>query len=721
MLLLLIGASRAYSNNSYPINSPYPYSEASKNTLFSHYDEQPKHLDPARSYSAPEQVFISQIYEPPYQYNYLIRPYKLEPLSASEDILAEYYDNHNNKLPTAATNKIAYTVYTIKIKQQIYYQPHPAFTRDINNNFLFHNLDKKTISKFTSISDFDLNRKNTISTRELEAADFIYAIKRLSDPKIQSPIYGFMSNYIYNLTDINKLLLVDNQADKFINLNDKKYDIDGLKLIDRHTYQIKIKGNYPQFIYWFAMNFFAPIAWEVDKFYSQEGLKAQNISMDTYPVGTGPYMMTVNKPNQQIVLEKNPNYNLKTLQGIYPISGMPGDKEVGLLSKAGQKLPFIDKVIFNLEKESIPVWSKFLQGYYDSAGISSDNFNQAITVANNNFGLSEEMQEKGVKLIRAMEPSIFYWGFNMLDPVVGGYTEKQKKLRKAISIVFNVEEYINIFLNGRGKVAHDPVPPVIMGDEDKDKGLGFNTHVYIDKKTKKSLETAKQYLAEAGFKDGIDPKTGQQLIINFDAIMSGEADESALFNWLREQFQLLNIKLNIRATQYNRFQEKMRQGTAQMFFWGWSADYPDPENFLFLFLCKQGKVNNNGENAANYCNQKFDKLFDQMQNTNDVQAKIKVINQMIQLLQDDSPWIFGLSTESYLLQHAWNDPVKPLTIGNNNLKYRSINPKERVAYQIKNNQPITWPLIIFVLVIMAILLPVIISYYKKTRNPPSRI
>jgi oligopeptide transport system substrate-binding protein len=51
----------------------------------------------------------------------------------------------------------------------------------------------------------------------------------------------------------------------------------------------------------------------------------------------------------------------------------------------------------------------------------------------------------------------------------------------------------------------------------------------------------------------------------------------------------------IRATDYNRFREKMREGTGQMFFWGWNADYPDPENFLFLLYGPNGKVEAGGK------------------------------------------------------------------------------------------------------------------------------
>ena len=707
--------------NTYPINSPYQLAEAQQNTLYSSYNEQPKHFDPARSYSEDEQVFIAQIYEPIYQYHYLIRPYKLDPLSGDGYIHTEYYDSNNKKLAeSAVSSQISYTIYTIKIKPNIYYQPHPALAKSIKNNrFVYHDLSEQFINNVQSISDFKLNAPNITCTRELLAQDFIYEIKRLADPKVQSPIYGLMSNYIYNFTDLNKILVEDNKADKFINLNDPKYDIDGLRLIDKYTYQIKIKGKYPQFAYWLAMPFFAPMPWEADKFYSQPGLAKQNISIDTYPIGTGPYMMTVNIPNQKIVLEKNPNYNLVYNHGIYPTQGMPEDKANGLLTRAGQKLPFIDKVVFHLEKESIPVWNKFLQGYYDSAGISSDNFNQAVSFANNNYELSKEMQDRKIKLIRSVEPSVFYWGFNMLDPKVGGYDVSHIKLRQAISIAIDIKEYINIFRNGRGKIAYDPIPPIIMSDSEK--ALNYNPVSYQGKDVKKSLDQAKKLLAEAGYPNGIDKKTGHQLVLRYDAIMTASSDESALFNWLREQFQKINIKLDIEATQYNRFQEKLRRGSVQMFFLGWNADYPDPENFLFLFLCEQSRAEHNGENASNYCNRNFDKLFAQMQDATDIRERNKIINQMIKILQADSPWIFGLFNESFVLQHDWNDPIKSLTIGNNNLKYKSIDTKKRLQQQTALNQPIYWPIIAFILLLIGLILPVAIAYYKKMHHPVERI
>ncbi|MHC5879535.1 hypothetical protein ACYT69_11475, partial [Streptococcus pyogenes] len=77
-----------------------------------------------------------------------------------------------------------------------------------------------------------------------------------------------------------------------------------------------------------------------------------------------------------MVLERNPNFKGE----YYPDEGMPEDVTNGLLRDANKPLPFVDKIVFSREKESIPYWNKFLQGYYDASGIGSDSFDQAVQI-----------------------------------------------------------------------------------------------------------------------------------------------------------------------------------------------------------------------------------------------------------------------------------------------------------------------------------------------------
>ena len=69
--------------------------------------------------------------------------------------------------------------------------------------------------------------------------------------------------------------------------------------------------------------------------------------MDWFPVGTGPYQLTENDPNSQMVLEKNPYYRIDQ----YPTEGEYSDSENGLLDDANKRIPFVDKIVFLLEKE----------------------------------------------------------------------------------------------------------------------------------------------------------------------------------------------------------------------------------------------------------------------------------------------------------------------------------------------------------------------------------
>ena len=124
---------------------------------------------------------------------------------------------------------------------------------------------------------------------------------------------------------------------------------------------------------------------------------------------------------------------------------------------------------------------------------------------------------------------------------------------------------------------------------------------------RKPIERAKELLAKAGWPDGRNAQTGEPLVLFFD-YQNAAQGSSAYLEWYQRQFKKLGIQLEIRATDYNRFQEKMSKGAAQIFFWGWNADYPDAENFLFLFYGPNGKVAHEGENAANYENPALTRL-----------------------------------------------------------------------------------------------------------------
>ncbi len=712
LIALFVALLSACGGNSW--NNPYPAADVDSNILYSAFAERPKHLDPVQSYSSNEIMFTAQVYEPPLQYHYLKRPYKLVPLSAIKMPVIKFFDKNGERLPDGVDNKkIAYTIYEISIRPGIRYQPHPAFARNNQGKFLYHDLTTKDLEEVYTLNDF-----HHTGTRELTAEDYVYEIKRLAHPRLHSPIFGLMSDYIVGLKEYSMTLkaaarLQSEKQGEGTYLDLKNYELDGAQVVDLYTYRIKIRGKYPQFMYWLAMPFFAPIPWEAERFYTQQGLAEKNITLDWYPVGTGPYMLTENNPNLVMVLEKNPNYHGET----YPNEGTIEDLKLGLLADEGKQLPFISQIKFYRDKEGIPRWNKFLQGYYDASGIGSDSFDQAVQVTGRGEAtVTEAMKNQGIRLETAVASSTYYVGFNMLDPIVGGFADSARKLRQAISIAVDYEEYVSIFANGRGIPAQGPIAPGIAGHRYGKEGI--NTVVYDWKNRKprrKSIESARALLAEAGFPDGIDVKTSAPLVLYFDVTARGAEDKSEL-DWMRKQFQKLNIQLVVRSTDYNRFQDKIRKGNAQIFEWGWNADYPDPENFLFLLHGPQRKVGNDGENAANYDNPEYNNLFEKMKNMEDGSERKKLIDRMIRILRHDAPWLWGYHPMDYGLYHAWYKNVKPNRISHNNLKYHRIDANLREQKRKSWNKPVLWPVATLLIVLLISLVPAVVSYRRKERS-----
>jgi len=703
-------------------NDPYPAKDRGKNILYSFFVERPKHLDPAQSYTSDEYDIIQQIYEPPLQYHYLKRPYELIPAAATEVPKARFFDEHDHALPADA-DRVAYSEYDIHIRPGILYQPHPAFARDEKNRPLYLELAETEIRSKFSLSDFPRS-----GTRELTAEDYVYEIKRLAHPRLVSPIYGHMSEYIVGLRDLGERLKRDNgtlmaehqkrygasnRAYPWIDL--RRYDLSGVKALDRYTYRVRIKGKYPQFLYWLAMPFFAPIPWEADRFYSQPGMnEGRNLTLDWYPVGTGPYFLAENDPSARMVLRVNPNFRGE----LYPSEGEPGDLEAGLLADAGKRVPFVERIVLSREKESVPLWNKFLQGYYDSAGIGSDNFDQAVRVnVEGGAALTQEMEERGIRLHTSIAPSTFYMAFNYNDPVVGGKDEKSRdrarKLRQAVSIAIDWEEYISIFANGRGIPGMGPLPPGIFGYRGDAQGTNPVVYDWVDGKAKrKPIEAARRLLAEAGYPDGREANTGQPLVLYLDTTDRGP-DDAARLNWYRKQFSKLDIQLEIRSTDWNRFQEKIRSGNTQMFFLGWNADYPDPENFMFLLYGPNGSQD--GENKARYENPSFDRLFEQMKNMESGPRRQALIDQMVKIVREDAPWVWGFHPKDYVLSHAWVSAGKPNKMARNTLKYVRIDPELREQMREEWNRPILWPLGLILAVLLLGSTPAYLSYRRRER------
>ncbi|KEQ17639.1 ABC transporter substrate-binding protein [Endozoicomonas numazuensis] len=692
-----------------PWNDPNPPTDPEINTYFGSFINRPKHLDPVRSYSAEEGLFLDQIYEPPLQYHFLKRPYELQPATAEKLPEITFLNDQLESVSDSETP--AYSLVTIKLKPNTLYQPHPAFAKDQEGNPLYLFSTPAESAPYILLQDFPVT-----DTRTLKADDYIYQIKRMGDPINKSPLIGLMSDYIVGMKAFGQTVKEARQEDQWLDLRD--FEMEGLQKVDDLTFTIRIKGSYPQFQYWLAMRFFAPVPFEADRFYHNPGFEKKNLTLDWNPIGTGPFMMTRNSPNREIILEKNPNYR----DDFYPTEGSENDVERGYLADAGKKLPFIDKAIFRYEKAATSQWSKFTQGYYDRSGdghsnINTATFDQAFTVGPDGLELTKELEGRDIVVDEEVRPSIFYTGFNMLDPVVGGYTEDKRKLRQAISIIFNDQEYIDIFVNGLGQIAHGPIPPGLFGYRPGAEGMNpfvFDWDEKTNSAVRKPIEEARKLLAEAGYPNGRHAETGEPLILYLDTTAK---DTSPNLDWMKKQFARLNIQLEFRTTDYPRFKEKMRQGNTQIFRWGWLADYPDPENFLFLLDSRQGLVKCacDGSNSSNYDSPEFDRLYDQVKSLPNGPARQAAIDQMVEIVQKDSPWIWGFNQKDYYLSNHWVFNTKRHGISQGTLKYVRLDEQIRAEKQVAWNSPNVIPLLGSIGLLLALIIPGIGAYRRRQK------
>lgn len=696
-------------------NSPYPAGAERSNTLFYSFDERsPRHLDPTASYSNPESAYTFQIYEPPYGYHYLKRPYALVPKSAAEVVKPRFLDKDGHELPAdAPAEQVAESVYDVPIKRGILFQPHPAFAKNEKGEYLYHHLSREQLGGKRSPFEFEHQ-----GTRELVADDFVYALKRHATPRIETPVFGVFGEYVIGLKEYQakireedaKLLkgLPEDVRDKPF-LDFRRWPLAGTSAPDKYTWRIRLKGRYQQWSYWMALPFLAPLPWEADAFYSQDGMNENGLSLDQWPVGTGPFMMTEFVRDRRHVMKRNPNFRGEP----YPCEGSAEDQAAGLLADCGKTMPFVDTLYVTIEKERTPRKEKFRQGFLDVPEIERPEWGVEFrSDADDSDDVKRLFQERGFQFPMMTDISNWYLGFNQLDPVVGrGDTPEQRvknrKLRQAISIAIDWEEgYGRIFKHKGGVAAHGPVPPGLFGSREG-QGEFHNavTHVWKDgRPVRRPIEDAKKLLAEAGYPDGRDAKTGKPLVLNYDFQRAITPEFKSENDWMVKQFAKLGIQLEIRATDFNQYQDKTLKGRHQIFWGGWLADYPDAENFLFLLYGPISRSISQGDNYSNYQNPEFDALYRQLQSLDDGPKKQELIDKMVAIVQQDAPWAFGYFPWGGLAFQPWVHNGKPSILIRDMAKYYRVDPELRTQKLAEWNHPIRWPLALIVVLVAAMAL-----------------
>jgi ABC-type transport system substrate-binding protein len=714
-------------------NNPWPDGAAASNTLHSAVVENsPRHLDPTASYWNNDTPYTYQIYEPPYGYHYLKRPFQLVPKTAAAVVQPYFVDKNGQRLPDdAPTEQVAESVYDVPIKPGIRYQPHPAFALDEQGRHRYHAMKPGELGERRTPLQFEHQ-----GTRELVAEDFVYALKRHATTRITAPIYSTFAEYVVGLKEYGELIKKEDvklrqgldpasQDKPFLDF--RQWPLAGASAPQKHLLRVRIKGKYPQWSYWMQMTFMAPVPWEADAFYAQPGMAERALTLDVWPVGTGAYMMVEFVKDRYHVMKRNPHYRGEP----YPCEGMPGDKEAGLLDDCGKTMPFIDTLVSTIEREAVPQRGKFRQGFYDVEVFERTDTGMDYLVAmQDSEEVRAEYLDKGFRLQRGSDVNSYFIGFNMLDPVIGNgdgaeatpeRKARNQKLRQAISIAIDWEEYSKVFPKKAGDTAQGPLPPGIFGSrEGTPEGVNPVTHVWKDAKAvRRPIADAKRLMAEAGYPQGRDAKTGKPLVLNYDFYAPATPERKPEIDWVVRQFAKIDIQLEVRATDNNQFQDKVRKGRYQVFWLGWNADYPDAENFLFLLYGPTGKTRFDGENTANYASAEYDRLYVQMKTLPDGPQKQQLIDDMVRVVREDAPWTMGFFPYASAAAQQWVHNYKPAILIRDHGRYLRLDVPQRLVSHAAWNRPVWWPLGLMLAVALA-LVWVARNHFRKRERTNAR-
>ncbi|MEA9357231.1 ABC transporter substrate-binding protein [Bacteriovorax sp. PP10] len=514
-----------------------------------------KGFDPIMSSDVGSAAQIAKIYEGLLSYHWLKIPYELIPNLAEE-------------MPVISADGMTYT---FKIKKGVHFQDDIAFP----------------------------NGKG----REMEAADFVYSIKRLADTKNQATGWWILDGKIKGLNE---------WRNKYQTQPSANYDeeVAGIKAIDKYTLQFQLSKPFPQFLYSLAM----PYTFVVPK----EAVTKYGPEFINHPVGTGPYVLPVFDQGKRVVFTKNPTFREK----FYPSEASPEYKH--FLGDAGKKLPLIDKIIVNVMVESQPAWLKFNKGEIDYLNIPKDNFSSTI-VGNK---LSQEMLDKGMSLTIMPSLDVYYIGFNFDYKIF-----QNVNLRRAMSLAYDVKTANRLFYNDTGFPAQSVAPP----------GLAGNVPSFKNEWKGPNIELAKKTLALAGYPEGKGLPE-----ITLDTMSSTTARQKAEF--FQAQMEKIGIKIKVVMNLNPELQAKIKKRAVQMIDYGWIGDYPDTENFLQIFY---GPNSAPGANSANYNNPQFNKDFEVAVKMQHSPKRTELYEKLNQYLANEAVAIFTVHTQSYMLQQKW--------------------------------------------------------------------
>jgi ABC-type transport system substrate-binding protein len=474
-------------------------------------------FDPAQINDAYSRYVTAHIFESLYCYDYLARPGKIVPLVADGMPLVE--DN--------------YRQWTFKVRPGIFFTDDPAF--------------KATQGK----------------GRELVAQDFLFALRRYADPVVKSPLWASMESYkILGLAELRKVA-IDNKKPL-----DYDAPVEGLRLLDRYTLQLRLSEPRPRFIESMAVS-------DVYGAVAREVVQAYGSDIPAHPVGTGPFKLAQWRRSSLIVLERNPGYRERLWEATPNADDAEGQAIAAKLR--GRRIPMLDRVEVAIIEEQQPRWLSFVNGEYNLIERVPEEFIQTAMPARK---VAPNLAKKGFRGAVTLASDITFTYFNMEDKLVGGNEPHKVALRRAISLGVDLEREIRLVRRGMAVPAQGPILPHTTNYEP-----GFRSEMseYNPSKAKALLELY-GYADRNG--DGWrEQPNGEPLLLN---IATQSDQQSRALNELWERnMKIIGIQVEFKTAQWPENLKAARNGKLQVWALASSAAGGDSQGMITRYYGPQ--------------------------------------------------------------------------------------------------------------------------------------
>lgn len=380
------------------------------------------------------------------------------------------------------------------------------------------------------------------------AHDFEFGWKHIVDPKTAST-YAFILKPIKNADEIVKGVIKD-------------LDQLGVKALDDKTLQITLNAPTAYFLNALVHHSFYPFHKASYEKYKDAVSKPGNL------VSNGAFLLSEWRPQDYIMIAKNPHYwdhtNVK-----------------------------LDKVQFFATEDQNTVLKNYRSGQLD--------LTYEIKAEKLQFVKRDKELVKDIR--SSPELSIYYYGINLRDPILG----QNKDLREALSLVIDRDKIVNNITLGGEIPAYGFVPP--RTSNAKNMSLEFQALSMEDR-----IKRAKELFEKAGY----GPKNPLKIDFSYNTNDNHKKIAVAIMDMWKHN--LPGVEVNLRNLEWKVFLQERNEGkNTQIYRSGWVGDYNDPNSFLEMFRSGAG-LNHSGYNS-----QKFDNLLDQGAKETDLRKRADIL------------------------------------------------------------------------------------------------